>query len=376
MIRVEEVSDSSMLGSYRDQWNALLARSSDASMFDTYEWLTSWIKAFWEGRAIRFLFFWNENELQGIAPLLQDEHGEVWCASSLVCPVNRHGNRASVICAENPAEIFEALITHLQRNRKCVKLAFPYAFTAASVNSILPATAATLGMSSLVVQNIVSPIVRVAGDWPSYLKSRSSHLAKEVKRKVKQFQKAGQVEIKIVSQSDECLQAMQDILYIDKHSWKQEKGVSLDIVPHVQRLYETFAQTAATSGLLQTYLLYLDSKPVCYVYGVVFHNEYYALRTSYDSEYVKLSPGIVLFDRILNDAFEQGRKVVDFGPGSDSRWKQDFANDLRTLVNVCVFSSRSIRCRCCGVYQKQLKPLIKRRLPLLVRMKNQFRPVK
>ena len=102
--------------------------------------------------------------------------------------------------------------------------------------------------------------------------------------------------------------------------------------------------------------------------------EYYALRTSYDSEYGKLSPGVVLFDHLLGEAFAQGMDAVDFGPGDDSRWKREFANDVRTQVNVCVFSPWSVRCRCWCLVEQRLKPFVKKHWPALVKMKNKLFP--
>ncbi|HLA83929.1 MAG TPA: GNAT family N-acetyltransferase [Thermoguttaceae bacterium] len=371
---MEEVSDPARLTAYRGQWDALVARCADASMFDTFEWVTAWIEAFWAGRLLCFLFFWTGDVLEGIAPLLADEHGDVWCSSSMVCPVNRHGNRASVISAGNAAAICGAMLAYLQQSRQHVRLAFRNVLAGAPVFSALPATAAAAGMSSLVFPSVSSPIVRIAGDWPSYLKSRSSHLAKEVKRKVKRLQDAGRVEIEMVSRGDDFSRTMGDILRIEERSWKAERKVSLDLMQGPQRLYETFARAATGNGLLRSYVLYLDSKPVVYLYGVTFRNEYYALRTAYDSEYGKLSPGVVLFDRVLRDAFEEKREVVDFGPGDESRWKHDFANDVRAQVNVCVFSPWSVRCRCCGACEHRVKPFLKKHAPVLVKMRDRLCP--
>lgn len=373
IVRAEVVTDPTRLASYRPQWDALVVRSPDASMFDTFEWVTSWIDAFWSGRELSFLFFWQGDVLQAVAPLVADRRGEVWCSSSLVCPVNLHGNRANVICSENHELVYEGVISHFQRQGRA-RLAFRNALATGPVSTILPSIAAAAGMSSMVYPSISSPVVRIAGDWDSYLKSRSSHLAKEVRRKVKRLRDAGRVEIKVVSRAEDCDEAMRDIVEIERRSWKAERKVSLDRLNGPQRLYDAFARAAVTNGLLQTYLLYLDSKPVVYVYGVSFRNEYYALRTAYDSEYGKLSPGVVIFDRILRDAFEEGKEMVDFGPGDESRWKHDFANDVRSQVNVCVFSPWSVRCRCCGVCQQRLKPYLKRHAPVLSKIRDRLRP--
>ena len=47
-LRVEEVSDRGQLSRYRPIWDALVAKSADASIFNTYEWVTSWLDSFWQ----------------------------------------------------------------------------------------------------------------------------------------------------------------------------------------------------------------------------------------------------------------------------------------------------------------------------------------
>ncbi len=365
--RVEEVSDLRQLVVHEQAWRELVSRSDHATIFDTYEWITAWLEAFWQGRAIRFLFFWEHDTLVGVAPLLVDESGEVWCASSVVTPVNRHGYRTSVICAGDPTAVLGSLLKHVKSQRGFARLAFPNSLASVPVATPLPALAERHGLSSLVFLGTPSPILRVSGDWESFLRSKSSHLERETRRKVKRFHSAGRTEIAVVTKPQDCERAMRDIVEIEKNSWKDEANVSLNREPRLTRLHSNFAFAAASSGLLRLYVLYLDGKPLAYIFGVVFRNEYYAFKTAYDSSYRTLSPGIVLFDRMFRDAFDQRLDVVDLGPGSDMRWKSEFANDVRDHVNVCVFNPQSVRCQCCSLYQRWLRPFIKATWPGLSR---------
>lgn len=373
MIRVEEISDHRRLSAVNEAWKSLVAGAPQASIFDTYEWQTSWLEAFWPDKPIRFLFFWEGNSLVGIAPLLAEESKDSWCsAPSLVSTAHPHSYRANVTCSGRPEELLEALIGHLREGGAFPRLAFPNAPAGALVAAVLPGVAAREALSSAVLPGTPSPILRIEGDWNSYLRGHSKNLAKQVKKKLRRFEGVGRSHVVVVSRPDACARAMEDTVQVEARSWKEKIDGSLSGNPRLARLHSEFALAAAESGFLRLYLLYLDEKAIAFVYGVVFKNEYYAFKTSYDAAYHELSPGTVVFDRLFRDAFEQRLALVDLGPGGGLRWKSEFSNDVREHVDVCVFSPLQLRCHACKGYRKELKPLLKRALPGLVEWKRRL----
>ncbi len=190
MITVEQVSRPSDLARYRDEWKLLVSRSPDVTMFDTFEWLSNWLNCFWENKPIAFLFFRDGASLVGMAPLLEDEKGELWCAGTLVSPINNYSQNANVICAENPARIFEALLTYLQENRRPFSLVFPRTLATGPVARHLPEAANRCHLPVLLFDAMPSPIIRYNGDWEARLRG-NNYLAGEVGRKVRRFERAG-----------------------------------------------------------------------------------------------------------------------------------------------------------------------------------------
>ena len=79
-------------------------------------------------------------------------------------------------------------------------------------------------------------------------------------------------------------------MQIEANSWKQDDGSSFTAAEQLVQFYGRFAVQAAENGWLRLYLLYLDGQPVAHIYGVVFRNHYYALKTSYHSAYRNLAP--------------------------------------------------------------------------------------
>jgi hypothetical protein len=371
VIHVEEVSEISELVRFKDEWKALVPRSVEGTVFETYEWMTTWLDCFWEERPISFLFLRDEKSLVGMVPLLNDHKGELGCPGTLVSPINGHSPWADVLYTENLPAILEASLNHLAKKQRHFSLVFPSVLATRPLVPILPEVANGRRMHTRFLAGSAPFVLRINGDWDVYLKSRSHHTARETKRKVKRFDGAGRAERVIVDNVDCLDRAMEDILLIEEHSWKEELGSSFTAKGYLSRFYGTFAALAAQNNWLRIYLLYLDSKPVAHIYGAEYRNQYYALKTSYHSDYRNLAPGIVLFDHAFRDVF--ARKLESFHfLGQATRWKQEFANDVEKNVGLCAFTKGFTRCAWCDLYQCHLKGYVKKQWPFLVAAKKKI----
>jgi CelD/BcsL family acetyltransferase involved in cellulose biosynthesis len=205
-------------------------------------------------------------------------------------------------------------------------------------------------------------MVRLDGDWDSYLGSRSKKVRHEIRRKQRRLERAGTVQWQTVSDPDEAQMLMEDILHIERRSWKEGNRTSFTAVPHLADFYAALSVRCAHRGWLRTYILYIDKVPVAHMFGVVHRDEYYALKTSFDERCRDLSPGSVLAAHALKEAFTAGLRVFDF-QGVPSRWKKELANAEQEYVHVCMFTPYSPRCRACVFYHDRIRLALKHHLP-------------
>lgn len=175
----------------------------------------------------------------------------------------------------------------------------------------------------------------------------------------------------IVREPDACEEALAEVWKIETQSWKQLAGTSLAAEKSAVALYESFVPRFATAGWLRMYLLHLDGKPAAHILGAQFNNEYFALKTSYDSTFKAASPGQAIFFYALRDAFERKLRVFDF-LGNDSRWKNELANAERRHVSVCAHSKLDAYCAWHRVYETSLKPFARDNAPKLVALGKRF----
>lgn len=383
MLKVEEVARAADLARFRDEWRDLVAQSGGPVFFQTYEWLTAWIDHFWKDRRLAFLFVRRDGRLVALAPLLGDDDGRFSCPGSVVLAANDYTLRAGFLGAEGEVGILDTVVRHLRTTRGGVRLNFMNVLAGSPLLEELPALARRNGFSTFVREGTTSPVVEFQGDWEAYLRSRSKHMRSELRRKTRKIEASGNVTSFTASTPAQCERAIEDVVSIEAMSWKHAAGGSLDLQPDKQRFYRELAKSCAANGWLRLHLLHLDSRPVAYLYGFAFRNEYYAFHTAFDEAYDHLSPGVVLFSRVLQDACREGLRVFlgSMGAGfrdrtllqAEARWKSELATEVRLRSSVCLFSRGQIRCQARKILQGRVKPFVRASLPFVADVKRRLR---
>ncbi|MFH0900934.1 MAG: GNAT family N-acetyltransferase [Pseudomonadota bacterium] len=363
-MNVEEVNRVSALAGYREEWQSLVESSPWRDVFQTYEWVTTWLECFWSEQPISFLFVRDGARLVGVAPLVQDDSGALGCPNALALPVNPHVRRLDVICGTTPGLVLEAALAHLRSTRGRLRIALRQSLAGSPVAAKLPNLAGGLGMRFQELETLPSPIVRIETDWDTYLATRSPHTRQELRRKVKKAETQHNLAWSVLERPADASRAIESVLEIERKSWKEDSGTSFTSEAGLEQFYARIATRFAEAGWLRVFLLGIkgSSVPVAHIFGAEYGHEYYAIKTSYDSAFRAASPGLVLFYHAIRDCFERRLTAFDF-LGTVARWKSELANDERRHLRVCVFSPLDLQCQWCSLRDQHLRPLLKRLVP-------------
>jgi len=372
MIRIEEIRTVSALERYEKEWNYILGCASPLDFFHTYDWVYTWLKNFWQDRPLCFLLVREQNRPFAIAPLLDDRKGDLWCRGSLVTPINGEAKRTSIILFNGVEKILESVFTFLKKTRGRVRLTLRNARKDSPLVFSMPKIAKKYHLSTCISQRSSSPILRLNGTWSDYLNSKSRHFCKELDRKSRLIERHGKADWYVVTNTNQVESAIENFLAIEENSWKHKEGRSIAARPLLTKFYKEFAVRCAEKGWLRMHFLSLNDIPIAYIYGLVFNNEYFALKTSYNEKYRHLSPGTVLFGYAIRDGFEKKLSTFDFLGGED-RWKNQFASDLRQHVDLCIFSDHDLKCRRCKFYNQDFKPFVRKRLPFVLEARRKIK---
>lgn len=354
-IQIEEVTDRLLLGRYRAEWDALVTRDPESSPFQSYDWVTLWLRFHWQHRPIRFLLLRRDLNLIALAPFMVDREGFTWCPGSLV-----HKNR--LLCAGDPIAALEGILAHLRGgsgSSRIVFRSFPV-----PLREPLLSLAREHGFHAASFPAERNPAVVTGGDWTPYLLSRPAHLRHELQRKLGRAERSFSLEFACASSPRHWSGAMKDVLCIERACWKDAKGSSLLSQRALRRFYAYYTRRSAQVGSLRIYILRLDGRPAAYVLGTIHKSVFYAFKTSYDAAFKAYSPGSILFQHAIERASAEGLRAFNL-LGDETRWKKDLANELHDFVHVCNFSGPQLRCRWCTFKSGRLRSLLKRHFPLL-----------
>jgi len=369
---IQEVTDRGELSALEPEWGRFVADVPVAELFSTPAWVTSWLDAFWEGRPIRFLFARDDGRLVGVAPLLVDEEGTFCCRGALALPVDSVSWRGEVLHTPAAGDAtLDAMLGHLAPGGG-VRLNLRRLADDSTTARALRAAVQRRGLWGTWRTEDRTPIITVPGSIEEYLQSRTKHVRHELRRKQKRLLNAGPVEIRIVQQDDELHAAFEDVRAIEAKSWKGEVASSFLESPGAEKFYRTLFAKSAGVAWPRIYVMHFKGKPAAHVFGMVFRDQYYAFNSSFDAALGGFSPGAVLILRSIEDACVQKLKVFDF-MGSEYRWKNEMATGFRQHLHVCIFSNPLSRCGARWVSDQQVKPFVRRRLPILPRAKNALR---
>lgn len=370
MLRVECLEDPDQLFGYLDDWADLHERSPLAEPFNSPEWITSWLEAFWKDRPTAFFFIWNDRQLVGLVPMLEDESGDLWCPHSLVNPVNSQGPRASVLLEGEATEpVVESVLGELERLGRRTRVALKNLPVGSPIIPSLSRGADAHGMGWACREETSSLIVDLEGDWETYLAGRTKHVRSEIRRKRKRFSEAGRAALRIASDVESVKASLQQIKEVERESWKEKEGSSITAGGDVEGFFEVLTVRLAAKGSVRIYVLDLDDRPVAHAVCAVARQDVYALKTSYGTDWAHLSPGAVLMGHVIEDAFKQRFRALDF-MGAPEAWKQQLATRSRGYVSVCLSPKWSPRCGLCRTMESTVKPLARRKAPGLLRGKR------
>ncbi len=362
-LTTEEIKCVADLAAHEAEWRDLVEDLPGATLFNTWEWTSAKLESYWPTEPVAVLLIRRGGRLVGAAPLIVDRAAEVWCRGALAVPEER----LELLFTPPAAEVLDAVIGHIERTRRRWRLGLPRWPEESPLVAALPEVARARGLRTFVRATEPSRLVLPGeGGWGAYLGSRSRHVRHEWRRKRRQLEKQGRVEVRKVTTRAEFDRALAGVLAIEEASWKRDTGLAISTQRRGSVFYSELARRCADRGWLRLHVLYLDAKPIAHLLGVLFRRRLYALWTSYDQSCARLSPGIAVVLEALEDAFASGATAVDL-LGAEMRWKREVANGLRPHVHVCVYPRGSLGCHGCSFARGLLRPALAARAPRVLR---------
>lgn len=181
-----------------------------------------------------------------------------------------------------------------------------------------------------------SYLIRLDGGFDRYLAARSAKFRNYLKRKTRQLDSMGRIEARRAGPGLPVEQAYEDLLAVERQSWKHAHGTAITAVPRQTAFYRRLCEESWRRGDLHLTLMYLDGRPIAFNLGLVHGACYYYLKTSYDQALKQAGAATVFRARLIERLMAEGVSLLDF-PGAPYQWEEQWADELQWHDSAVVF---------------------------------------
>ena len=318
----------------REQWNALVAESPGATIFQTYEWFECWWTAFGRDRQLFLLTAWDGDAVAGIAPLMIERRAglrHLEFVGSLNADYQDFilGRRGDQLLAEFARYLFR------QRDAWDMMVLRNVPMDSATVR-LFPDEMRVLGLGSTDQERVACPTLHIAG--------RTAEIRRLVdgygfRRRVRRLQQHGELKFVRCSSPEQVNHYLP--LFFDQYVERRRgsRAAEAFMRPNVRAFYLALAEAMLPRGWLHFSVLECADRPAAFHFGFEFGGRLYWYKPSFDPKLAQQSPGTVLLSYLIRDAVQSGLDELDFTVGAEP-FKYRYASTQRVNANIRVFSRR------------------------------------
>jgi CelD/BcsL family acetyltransferase involved in cellulose biosynthesis len=316
-------------------WEDLLSSCPEATIFSTWEWLSSWWNAYGANRKLMLLVIPDsEGKLLALAPLI---YGMTSVAPGLTLKEIRllgdgsddSDNLALIMRPGFEEKALRALLKYLKihANRWDICRFNTMDSESSGVKHLLQALRHHQWpiLTSYVPWSVISmPIT-----WDLYLKSLSSKERGKIGIRTRRLEKKYSVNYFKCSRMEELPRCLDALFEIHAKRWSLQGEEGSFASPERRMFYQEIAAKFLQRGWLEFWVLEIEGKIVACLFGFRYGQTVYSLQEGFDPEYYSDSVGYVLRGYVLKRTIEEGVRRYDFLAGKDpskERWGADVGN--------------------------------------------------
>ena len=176
----------------------------------------------------------------------------------------------------------------------------------------------------------------IPNDPALFFAARSKNHRKNLRKLLNRLERdfAGKVHVSCVRKSDDVDSFCRKAETIANTTYQRAMDVGfVDSPGERERL-----RTAARRGMLRSYLLTVEGKPVSFLCGLQCGGTFFAENIGYVRDMERYRVGTFLFVRIVEDlCTDEGIVRLDFGSGTGT-WKERYADDRSRDISIRIFS--------------------------------------
>jgi CelD/BcsL family acetyltransferase involved in cellulose biosynthesis len=332
MERLEIVGSADRLAAIEPDWMQLWHRT-DGLIFQSHAWISAWWSTVRDRdqRLLRIGLVWKGDRLLAVVPLAICKRKGVWFLEWAANSYTDYGNiLVDPECSSSALQDVWA------------KIWSAGGFDLAFINRLLPDAAArrifapgTSGGIKLRQNHREEVSYRVAGEWASgaaWLAAQPKKMRQNYRRGIKLLEETGETKFRLIA-PDEPLGPTLDRLSALKRRWLVQHTRESDLFEEGEPVLAALVDALSRAGVLRVFVLECNGAMVAVSVNIVQHNVMMAFVTTFDPDFGRASPGMLLIMDYIQWSIDQGLDLVDFLCGGEA-FKNRFATQAVTLQSV------------------------------------------
>jgi CelD/BcsL family acetyltransferase involved in cellulose biosynthesis len=316
------------------QWNALVAQTAGASVFQTYEWFESWWTTLGGKNELFVVTMWDDQALLGIAPLMITR---LTGLRRLEFTGTANADYQDFILGRRAAELLPLLGRHLFERRDAWDLiVLRNVPTESPTYTILPAAMRSLGLGVTDFERVSCPTLQISSRPAEVGKLLRSY---SVRRRLKRLRQDGEVTFASCKTSDQIEHYLP--LFFEQYQVRRRGSTAARSFhqPEMRAFYLALAKALLPRGWLHFSVLECGKRPVAFHFGFEFDGRLYWYKPCFDPAMARQSPGTVLLSFLIRDGLERGLAELDFTLGAEP-FKYRYTSVERYNANLRIFKRR------------------------------------
>ncbi|RMG43959.1 MAG: GNAT family N-acetyltransferase [Acidobacteria bacterium] len=334
---VEPIADRGRFDACAAEWEALRRAVGAADPFASHSWVSIFWKHFGpEGRTAVLLLRAAGEPALGLPLVVPPGAARLARARLWRSLTNHHSYRFTpLVDPKRAGEAGEALFRWLRHRGDAAVLELVPG-DARSLRPWLEGWQAAGGRFRL-WKAVPSPYVRIEGDWEAYEAGLRTKFRANLRRRRRNLEKReGEVAVETVTGGERLAGALGDALEIEAAGWKGRRGSAIRCRPELASFYAEWCARAAELGWLRLSFLTAGGRRIAFNLNLEVEGREYCLKIGYAPEMARYSPGQLLWQELLRDAFRRGLSEFDF-LGDVTPAKQEWRPALRDVYWVYLY---------------------------------------
>jgi len=330
-MKIRLIEHIAALEAHRTAWNSLLQGSPTNTIFQTFEWFSSWWEVFGDAYDLRVLLGFAGDSLVAAAPLVLNKR-------------RRYGR--PVACLEfastTPSDYADFLYQDVSSLRGLIRaLRSDLAWDVLDLDRI-PSVSPTLSVlaeefpgwrgTSFCCDVASAYVFGPTNDGNDIMKKKS------IRRHTNGLRKAGTVEVRHLTQEDLIVPELEAFFHQHMERRSLTAVPSPFLNPREQMFYRVLTRHLAPQGWLLFTSVTLNGQAVAFHYGFVHERRLLWYKPSFSPTHAHLSPGEVLIAELFHYCRTHALSEFDFTIG-DASFKDRFTNVKRYNTQFHAFRS-------------------------------------